>query len=442
VCIDATGSGDVTATHEVWRVDGLTAGYTSPAYADGVLYVVDNSSKLHALNAETGDENWTYTVGTVGKGSPTFADGRLYIPEVNGNLHIVEVGADGATTLDKESITVDGERFAEIFGSPIVAYGRVYVPTEGGLFCIGDPNVTFPEMSEEVPPEDDPGLDNATATITHVQIVPGEIHIRAGETAAFMARGFDAQGEFVREDEATWTLNGVDGEVAADGSLTIAEAAVAHAGTVAAELDGVTATARVRVVPTLPYEENFDGIEITEGRGSVPNFWIGAASKFFVEDLDGAQVLHKPRASRGLDRAQAYAGPSTMSGYTIQADMMGTKPKRNMPDMGLIAGRYIMDLMGNHQKLEARSWTSDLRMAQDVAFEWHPDVWYTMKMRVDMAGPNAVVNGKVWKRDDPEPDEWTISVEDTVPNLTGSPGIYGVSYADIYYDNLKITVSE
>jgi len=29
-----------------------------------------------------------------------------------------------------------------------------------------------------------------------------------------------------------------------------------------------------------------------------------------------------------------------------------------------------------------------------------------------------------------------------VPNLTGSPGIYGVSYADIYYDNLKITVSE
>ncbi len=444
VCIDGTGAGDVTATHEVWRVDGLAAGYTSPAYADGVLYVVDNSSNVHALNSDTGEEAWMHEVGTVGKGSPTFADGKLYIPEVNGALHIVEVGGDGARPLDAEKITVASGRFAEIFGSPIVAYGRVYVPTEAGLFCIGDPDAEFPEIAEAqpTPPDAKERVVRSGRVATHVQVVPGEIHIQAGETAEFDARAFDALGRLGGEAKATWSLQGLRGEVDADGLVTIAADAPAHAGTVTAELEGVSGSARIRVVPTLPYGENFDGIEIAEERASPPNFWIGAASKFYVEDMDGNHVLHKPRAARGLDRAQAYLGPSTMSGYTIQADMMGAKPKRNMPDMGLIAGRYIMDLMGNHQKIEARSWTSDLRMAKDVAFEWEPDIWYTMKMRVDVVGANAVVNGKVWQRDDPEPEEWTITVEDPVPNLVGSPGIYGVSYGDIYYDNLKITVSE
>ena len=35
VCIDGTGTGDITKSHEVWRVDGIEAGYSSPALADG-----------------------------------------------------------------------------------------------------------------------------------------------------------------------------------------------------------------------------------------------------------------------------------------------------------------------------------------------------------------------------------------------------------------------
>ena len=39
---------------------------------------------------------------------------------------------------------------------------------------------------------------------------------------------------------------------------------------------------------------------------------------------------------------------------------------------------------------------------------------------------------------EPEPEEWTIIVEDPLPNREGSPGIYGYSPAEIYYDNLKV----
>src|SRR5262245_15871994 len=46
VAIDATGTGDVTKTKEVWRVEGLEAGYASPAVHQGRLYVVDNGANL------------------------------------------------------------------------------------------------------------------------------------------------------------------------------------------------------------------------------------------------------------------------------------------------------------------------------------------------------------------------------------------------------------
>ena len=76
VCIDATGQGDVTDTHEVWRYDGVFAGYTSPVVHDGRLYIIDNSANIHALDAETGQVHWIHNIGTVGKGSPVLADGR------------------------------------------------------------------------------------------------------------------------------------------------------------------------------------------------------------------------------------------------------------------------------------------------------------------------------------------------------------------------------
>lgn len=127
-----------------------------------------------------------------------------------------------------------------------------------------------------------------------------------------------------------------------------------------------------------------------------------------------------------------------MKGYTVQADLMGGRRRRWLPDMGLIAHRYLLDLQGAYQRLEVRSWSSDLRMVQRVPFEWEPDVWYTMKMRVDIDGGRAIVRGKVWKRTDREPDAWTIEAEDPLPIREGSPGLYGYSPANIYYDNVIV----
>ena len=124
VAIDATGSGDVTTTHELWRTGELAVGFSSPLVKDGRLYIIDNSANLMALDTRDGTTVWTHSVGTVGKSSPVWADGKLIVTEVNGHILILEPGPNGVSVLDTEELEVEDGRNAEIYGSFAPAYGR------------------------------------------------------------------------------------------------------------------------------------------------------------------------------------------------------------------------------------------------------------------------------------------------------------------------------
>ena len=443
VCIDGTGTGDVTKTHELWRVDGIEAGYSSPAIADGRLYVVDSAANLHCLNGETGEVHWTHSLGTVGKGSPVVADGKIYVTEVNGHFHILQPGENECKTLSTIQIEREPGHYAEIYGSPAIADGRVYFTTEEGLYCLGVQGAS-PSPSDDLVVQWT-GEWASTGAPASIQIVPTEVLAQPGDKLQFEGRPFTAGG--AHADHATaagWSLDGLLGTIDANGKLTLEPSAVGQAGTVSAKINYINgarvrvtslqSSARVRVIPLLPWQEDFESIEV----GKSPPHWVRATNRFVVREMDGNKILVKPPARRGLHRSNVYIGPSNMKDYTVQVDLLGTKPKRNMPDMGLIANRYTLEMQGNHQRLQVLSWRSDLRMAKWIDFKWEPNVWYTMKMTVDIVDDTAHVKGKVWVRGEREPEEWTIIVEDPLPNREGSPGIYGYSPAEIYYDNLKV----
>ena len=428
VCIDATGQGDVTDTHDVWRYDGVFAGYTSPIVHDSRLYIIDNSANIHALDAATGQVHWVHNIGTVGKGSPVLANGLLYAPEVNGRFAIVAPGRAAAETLDLAEITMPDGRPAELFGSPAIAYGRIYLSTEAGVYCLGDPEAQFQVVAtaanyprEQAPPG---------ATPAHLQIIPAEVVAQSGARVSFRARAFDAHGRLIGPVAAEWSLTGSVGQL--DDNVLIL-AAAPSGGKVVASAGELTAEARIAVLPAPPYSEDFEGFAADASPA-----WIGTGSKFKVREMEGNKVLVKPPAARGLHRANTYFGAPDMAGYTIQADLLGTKKRRAVPDMGLIANRYTLDMMGYHQQLQIRTWAAELRMAKTVPFAWEPSVWYTMKMQVEIEGDMAYIRGKVWPRDEPEPAPWSIQAVDHLPNRSGSPGLYGYSPAEIYYDNLKV----
>ena len=429
VAIDATGSGDVTKTHEVWRYDGQTVGYTSPILDVDKLYVMDNSANLHCLDAMSGKLIWEHSVGTVGKGSPVLADGKIYATEVNGGFEIIDVLGEDPKSLDRKRINSVGNTHAEIYGSPAVSNGRVYFTTEEGLYALGSGSPKVSATPSIAPPAFDASLPPVS-----VQIRPAEITVLPGARVDYTAHLYNALGQEMWQTQGTWGLKEIRGTTGANGHIAVSSEANGQSGIVTFKSGELEGSARLRVVANFPYEENFDSVRM----GTYPSFWIGAAGKFKVVDLEGEKVLVKPPAARALHRSVVFIGPSDASGYTVQVDLMGTKKRRVRSDMGVVSHRYTLDLLGNHQRLQVRSWASDLRMAKTIDFAWDPDMWYTMKLKVEQASNKTIVLGKVWKRGTDEPAGWSIRAEDPLPITEGSYGIYGYSPTNVYYDNIKI----
>jgi outer membrane protein assembly factor BamB len=432
VAIDARGRGDITGTAEIWRADGVAVGFSTPTVAEGRVHVVDNSANLHAFEEKTGQSLWTFNLGTIGRGATTFADGKLFATEQTGRVFVLETSATGAKVLGEEALRMPDGRFAEVWGSFAVAYGRLYLAAEDGLYCIGPKDARFePKPS---PPEPGPEAPPPGARPARLLVVPAEVVGRAGDPVDFEAWLFDEKGRFLRKETAAWSLEGLAGGISPEGRLTT-PAVATTAGAVKASVGELQAAGQARLFGPLPWSFDFEA-------GGVPRHWIGAGPRFEVAEHSGGRRLRKPPVTSGLSRATVFVGPATMSGYTVEADLLATRQGRRLPDMGVVNQGYTLDLMGRHQRLQLRVWASELDKSANVPFAIEPDVWYRAKLRVDVEGGKGTVRGKVWRKGEPEPPAWTITLEDPVAVPEGAPGIYGDSVTDIYYDDLTVKVNE
>lgn len=455
VAIDATADGRQDGkAEELWRIPGLKAGFATPLVHDGRVYQLDNSANLYAIDAATGEVIWEHNVGTVGKSGPVWADGKIYLTEVNGLFHILKDAGDHAEVLDTEEILMpDGVRPAEIYASPAVAYGRIYFATENGFFCLGDPAKNF-EVTAGDPAWPDADREKAPGqTVATIHVVPAEVSTETGTTHDFRLRTFDENGRFLGEKAAeSWKLEGLPGELSGDGTLKLEDEKGLHVGYVRATYSGtggdLEARARIRAAGPLPWSEDFEDLPTGPfPKGGFPDGWLGRGKKAHVEEIDGNNVLVQPDPEFFAPRAIMYAGPSLMSDYTIQADVYATAEGRRKPELGLINSGYTFLLAGIQQRMEIRSWGSELRMMKRKDLEWETDTWYTIQMRVDYettddGSEQAVVQGKVWKRGDEEPEDWTFTVTDPLPIRHGAPGLYAFTPVKGYFDNVLITSNE
>jgi outer membrane protein assembly factor BamB len=464
VAFSGQGRGDITASNLKWRAP-IEDGFPSPTLHGGTLYVIDNSANLFALDAATGERRWTLDLGTVGKGSPVVADGKLFATEVNGRFHVVEPGAAAGRVLDSEELHMPDGRYAEIYGSPAIAYGRIYLATENALYCLGDKRKPFRAGKDAAGAE--PALRGSSRTTAStgaergspsdaassaavgrpprppsgapakLLVVPAEVGLRPGEATSFRVLAFDALGNPVATPAVTWSLKDLTG--ALDGGRFTPDAARGtQLGQVVARAGELTAAARARVIAPPPYSEGFESI----AAGQRPAYFLSGAVRFEVVETPEGKVLRKGPAPEGVHRHRTFFGLPDWSDYTIQADLMAEQVGRKIGDIGLIDSGYTVDLMGSHQQIQVRSWDSELRASKQVPFAWQPGTWYTMKVTVRGEGGKAVVRAKVWPRGQPEPAEWTLVAEDPLPIVAGSPGLYGYSPAPVYYDNVAVTKNQ
>ncbi|QEG01672.1 outer membrane biogenesis protein BamB [Stieleria maiorica] len=429
-----SGSGDQTQATELWKQFEVVAGFSEPVLVDGRLYLVDDRCKMWIFDAETGEAivEQERFADSRQKSALLYADGKIYVTTENGRWSVVKPTEDGFEVVN------DGRLRSEGFvASPIVADGRLYFQGTRNLYCISNESArqTDQRMSdaygEETPVSED-------TEIAQVQIVPVEAVIQPGETIEYKVNVFNAIGQKLETpDGVTFRVEG--GAASIDGNTLTAAADAAHTGVqVVAQLGEATGTARVRVIPPLPWKFTFDDLN------DPPLSWVGARYRHVIREIDGSPALTKISTIPKGARSRAWMGPSDLAEYTISADVRGARALGALPDIGLTAHGYVLDLMGEAQQVQIRTWAASEERSSAVAeFPWSEDQWYRMKLRVDLGSQApaqvAVVRGKVWPRDQQEPKEWTLTVRDESPNLSASPGLYGnAKVAEIYLDNIEV----
>lgn len=175
----------------------------------------------------------------------------------------------------------------------------------------------------------------------------------------------------------------------------------------------------------------------TWGSGPGPSLTVQRGPR----KIDGNGVMLKITTIPKGAKSQCWMGPAGLHDYTVQADVRGALKNKKMADVGLVAQRYTLDLMGEYQKLQIRSWSSQLnRFSQDRPQAVKPDAWYTLKFRAAVENGKAVLRGKVWPRGEQEPAAWMIEAADGAPDVLGSPGLYGnANDSEVFIDNVVIT---
>ena len=435
-CIDARGRGDLTETHSVWRQDGVKAGYTGLLVKDGILYVVADTGVMFAYDSATGDPLWQHNLGTVGKGSPVWADGKIYVMEVNANIHVLKPSREGCETISHVELAAgDGQGLDEIYASPAISDGRIFLVTRDRTICLA--NSSAEVASDPVPSLAQEHAPAGPAVLAH--LIPQEVCVSPGDEVDYRLRLYDANGRFLEEVAPTLALGEGLSQVEVAGAHLHAPALDGdEAGLVVARHGDLEATARVRAFPDLPWSWDFAGLT---GRQAPPG-WINAMVTMQPRELEGEAVMYSSVPFGKRPSRYVTFGPAEMSGYTIQADVLLKEQRRRLSSVGVTCQRYNLILKGNTGKLSIQSWPPHLRMAKEISFFADPDVWYTMKLRVDLHSDGAHVLGKIWPRGESEPAEWTIEAVDPHPNETGSPGVYYYEMAESYVDNVHVYATQ
>ena len=131
MAIRSGGTGDISASHVVWRIPTGAPYVASLLHYQGVVYMATDVGILTAVDAKTGERLWQQRVEGVFSASPVAGGGHVYFVSENGDTIVVKAGR----TPEVVSRNPLGER---ALASPAISQGRIFVRTDDHVFCIGD----------------------------------------------------------------------------------------------------------------------------------------------------------------------------------------------------------------------------------------------------------------------------------------------------------------
>jgi len=116
---------------EIWRYKRNGAGYwSSPAYANGRIYIGGDDGRMHCVDAKSGKNIWLYRTRMAIWSSPCVIDDKVIFGGIDRHLHVV----DAKTGKAIQKVKVPGR----IISTPCIVGGTIWVGTATGWFyCFG-----------------------------------------------------------------------------------------------------------------------------------------------------------------------------------------------------------------------------------------------------------------------------------------------------------------
>ncbi|HZN33412.1 MAG TPA: PQQ-binding-like beta-propeller repeat protein [Pirellulaceae bacterium] len=126
------GRGDISHTHVAWKFEKFVPFCASPLAYRGRVFTIKDSGILSCLDAATGKAHKTGRVtGTANYyASPVGGDGKVYLLSQRGTLSVV-------SATDQWQVIHSAEFGEEVYATPALLDGRIYLRTAGHLYCFG-----------------------------------------------------------------------------------------------------------------------------------------------------------------------------------------------------------------------------------------------------------------------------------------------------------------
>lgn len=132
------GEGNITRTkHVAWHIGHRENGAKGAAYVpsplahDGHFFVISDPGYLGCIEAKSGKRLWLKKLGTRHSASPVLLRGHLVIPDDEGKVWVVKASP-------RYELVHTHDLGEEVYASPAVADGRLYIRTDGHLYCFGE----------------------------------------------------------------------------------------------------------------------------------------------------------------------------------------------------------------------------------------------------------------------------------------------------------------
>lgn len=128
-CIDPAQPGpDITRAGKVWCYQGLDRTLSTVSVTGGLVYIADVAGRVHCLEAASGRPLWIHETRQEVWGSTLVADGKLYLP-THKALWVLAAGRE-------KKVLAQIPMTAPIYGSLAAADGALYLATKNFLRAV------------------------------------------------------------------------------------------------------------------------------------------------------------------------------------------------------------------------------------------------------------------------------------------------------------------